>query len=130
MRFFLATAALVFALPAAAESEFGFRGQWQITSGDRPHYIAVILIDGQRRATWDSPSDYGRPARFRGYVRVATDSRLEMVMTDSQAVVTLNCLIEASEMLRCHVAFADGSKSPLFVLTRVAGGPASLAPKR
>lgn len=130
MRIFLVPMALIFALPAIAESEFGFRGQWQVTAAERPHYVAVILIDGQRRATWDSPSDNGRPAKFRGYVRAATETRLEMVMTDSKAVVTINCIIEASEMLRCQIAFADHSKSPAFALTRVGPGPISLAPAK
>lgn len=115
------------ALPAEG-ADFALRGQWSITTPRIPDYQGVVLIDGQRRATWDSPQDHGRPARYLGYVRAADASRVEIMLTDRDSVRRVDCLIESSDLLHCHVVFANGRRSYMFALTRIGSGPASLVP--
>lgn len=121
----LVPALLVLAMPAMAQ-DFPLRGQWNVTMPSNPNYVGVVLMDGQRRVTADSPNDSGRPARYLGYVRAADDLAVEMVLTDRVSVTKASCLRESSDLMRCHTTFADGKRSPAYILTRVGPGPAKL----
>lgn len=123
MRRILIAALCLAALPAAAGD---LSGRWNVTSAARPDYEAVVLVDEQRRVTWDSPNDVGRPAKFLGYIRFNDVLRIEIVMTDRTKVVHIDCLAAASEILHCHTTFPDGKKSPLYALTRVGSAPSRL----
>lgn len=129
MRIILSVAAaLAFASPAIAAPDFALRGQWDISLSTDPTYVGVVLIDSQSRVTVDSPKDYGRPAKFMGYVRAMTPSRLEMVLTDRNTVVTINCLMQSNDLLHCNTTLANGQRNPVFTLSRVGPGPTSLIP--
>ena len=49
MRTILAVVAILASLPALAEMDFAFRGQWDVTFSDNPSYFGVVLIDQERR---------------------------------------------------------------------------------
>ena len=119
----LAVGLCLLACPAVAQD---LRGQWHITVPSQPGYTGTVLIDAQRRATWDSPADYGRPARFVGYVADADSMNVRILFTDRSAVVQARCAILSSDLMHCGLSFADGRKSPVFVLTRVGPGPHTL----
>lgn len=112
---------LFFALPAMAE-EFAFRGQWE-TRWPSGKYVGIVLIDSERRATWDSPQDQGRPAKYVGYVAKVTATDIEMHFTDKAGVGKSFCEIRSSEMLHCYNVRPDGSRSANFLLVKVGPGP-------
>lgn len=102
--------------------EFPFRGQWEVRHPD-PNYVAIVLIDGERRVTVDSPKDSNRPAKYMGYVAEAYDSALVIVLTDKTGVTRTYCGTRARSLLHCHVIRADGSRSDNFLMVKVGPGP-------
>lgn len=117
-------AGLLIAGPVWADNfqNFPYRGQWEVRSVD-PNYVAIVLIDSERRATWDSPKDQGQPIKFVGHVFGFSDTHLSVHFTDRKVVSKMLCAILSSELLRCHILAANGSKSADFVLTKVGPGP-------
>lgn len=105
-------------------------GRWNITSRTIPDYEGFVLIDTERRVTWDAPADGGRPAKFLGYIKYSDASRAEMVMTDKVTVVRVECITEANDVLACYAIYANGTASRMFNLTRVGPTPARLIAPR
>lgn len=123
MRRILIAALCLATLPAAAGD---LSGRWNVASPSRPGYEGVVLIDGQRRATWTAPEDAGRPAEYFGYVRFSDTSRVEMMMTNRAIVVRIDCSITSSDLLHCRTSFPDGKTSPMYTLSRVGDAPLRL----
>lgn len=119
---------LLIAGPVWAE-EFPFKGQWEIRSVN-PNYVAIVLIDGERRVTADAPSDQGRPAKFKGYVAEATGERLILHITDGRGVGKMHCDVRTREMLHCYNIRPNGDKSDNFLLVKTGPGPHRLTPSR
>lgn len=105
-------------------------GRWNITSRHIQAYEGFVLIDAERRVTWDSPADGGRPAKFMGYIKYSDASRAEMILTDKVAVVRVECVTEASNALACYAVYTNGTASVMFTLTRVGPTPARLTAPR
>lgn len=122
------TATLCLVAFGAQAASASLQGQWHITAASKPNYVGVVLIDVERRVTWDSPVDNGRPARYQGYIARLDETRVEMVLTDRAVVVRLDCRIQSSELLHCVTHFANGTTSPPYEMTRRAEGPKRLMP--
>lgn len=112
---------LLIAGPVWAEG-FALRGQWETRFPDAT-YVAIVLIDGERRVTVDSPKDQGRPAKYVGYVVEATATNLVIHLTDRAGVVKTYCDIRTSDMLHCYNIRAAGSRSDNFLMVKVGPGP-------
>lgn len=121
MRWLALAAGLMIAGPVWAQ-EFAFRGQWETRWPD-PNYVGIILIDGERRVTVDSPKDQGRPANYFGYVSEVKDTKLIFVVTDKSGVATTHCDIRSNDLLHCYVIRASGTRSPNFLMIKVGPGP-------
>lgn len=121
----LVTAAILiaFALPAAAAD---LRGQWNVVVPTQPGYLANVLIDADRRVSYDAPLDSGRPASFIGYIGMESPTAVEMVMTNREIVNRILCTKQSSDLMQCLILFKDNRKSDTFTLTRVGPGPAKL----
>jgi hypothetical protein len=115
---------LLIALPAWAE-DFLFRGQWE-TQWPSGKYVGIVLIDGERRVTVDSPNDQGRPAKFFGYVSEMAGNKLAFIVTDRAGVAATHCDIRSNELLHCHNVRADGTRSVNFLMVKVGPGPEKL----
>lgn len=125
MRALLALSLCLCALPVAGQ---GLRGQWDVTS-THPEYRAVLLVDADRRATLDSPSELsGRPARFRGYV-IQDQAGIKMLFTEGTVVMRMYCAAETADRLQCYGVNQSGTTSLPVFLTRVGPGPQSLRPQ-
>jgi hypothetical protein len=122
----LCLVALLFNPAQAATADL--QGQWHVSASSRPDYVGVVLIDAERRVTWDSPIDNGKPARYQGYIATIDGTRVDMALTNRVAVVHLNCKIASSDELHCVTLWKDGSVSEPYVLTRKAAGPKKLMP--
>lgn len=120
MRKFLAVVLCLATVPAAADS---LQGHWNITVPKHPAYVGTVLIDSQRRATWDAPVDNGRPARYLGYVSEADSMKLKILLTNRYAVIKCDCSIMSSDLLYCVNTGPQGHKSAPIILTRVGPGP-------
>ncbi len=114
-------AGLLFAGPVWA-GDFPYRGQWETRFPDAS-YMAIVLIDGERRVTVDSPKDQGRPAKYMGYIADATDKRLVIHLTDRAGVVKTYCDIRTLDLLHCYNIRAAGSRSDNFLMVKVGPGP-------
>lgn len=113
------------ASPVLAQ-DFPYRGQWEARLPDQS-YVALILIDSEGRATWDSPNDGGRPAKFFGYMeRQGADAII--VLTNKAAVNKTYCENRARELMHCYTVRASGSRSENFLLVKVGPGPEHLTP--
>lgn len=112
---------LIFA-PAAHAEEFALRGQWE-TRWPSGKYVGIVLIDAERRATWDSPSDQGRVAKFVGYAAESSDSKIVLHMTDRDVVTKVHCDVRSLELLHCYVIRASGMRSDNFLMVKVGTGP-------
>jgi len=118
-------AGLLVASPVLAQ-DFPYRGQWEIR--DPSNYVAIVLIDGERRATWDAPKDQGRAAIFRGHVADVTARQLVFHLTDGAIVTKTYCDIRARDLMHCYIIRANGSRSENFLLIKVGPGPEHLTP--
>lgn len=126
MRWIALAVGLLYAGPAQAE-EFAYRGQWEVRLPNSS-YVAIVLIDGERRVTWDSPNDQGTPAIYRGYVAEATAEKMTIALTNKTNVTKTHCVIRSSELLHCHTIRADGSRSANALLIKTGPGPHRLTP--
>lgn len=122
-RIIAALVLLLLGAPAWAQS---LQGQWHVRVPAHAAYVGVVLVDSQNRATWDSPSDHGRPAKYRGYVATLTGGNAELLFTDGLAVVRTVCQVQSSDLLHCYHRFKNGTTSEVFALARVGAGPVSL----
>lgn len=116
----------VLGLCLGGDADNALQGQWRIVVGSQPNYVGTVLVDAERRVTWDSPADYGKPAKFQGYVAVSDGEIVEFVLTNRSSVVRALCKLESSNLLHCYLAFKDRPQSPPFDLVRVGPGPAKL----
>ena len=112
--------------PFSADGQ-GLRGQWDVTSTD-PNYSAVLLIDAERRATFDTPNGHGHMLQFRGYV-AQDQPGIKMVFTQGTIVMRMYCAAELSARMQCYVANPSGMISVPMFLIRVGPGPATLRPQ-
>jgi hypothetical protein len=119
---------LMLGAPAYAADDCPLRGQWHVSATSSPNYVGIVLIDAERRVTWDSPLDFDRPARFQGYIVTIDSTKVDIALTDRTKVVHLNCKIESSDLLHCITLYRDGSFSPPYEITRKASGPKKLMP--
>ncbi len=110
--------------PADAR-DFALRGQWEPRFPDTT-YVGIVLIDGERRVTWDSPKDQGQPAKYIGYVAEVTADRMMILLTNQVGVNKTYCDIRASDLLHCYILRAGGTRSDNFLMVRVGPGPATL----
>lgn len=118
-------AALLCSIATAAQAT-DLRGQWHISAPSKPDYVGEVLIDAERRATWDAMADSnGQPAKFQGYVTI-DGPRVELVMTNRQRVTRCICVRKSAETMHCYSVFHDGTLSDGYVLTRVGPGPRKL----
>lgn len=127
MRTILLALCLLVATPAIAQD---LRGQWNITAAHRPDYVGVVMIDSERRATWDAVVDEGRPAKFRGYVSRQDGPKVELLFTDGTQVVQAHCTMQSGDLWHCQNIRHDKSLSDPYLLTRVGPGPHRLIPPR
>jgi len=116
---------LLCAGPAVAQ-DFPYRGQWEVRLANS-NYVAIVLIDSERRVTWDSPNDQGTPAIYRGYVAEATADKMTIALTNKTNVTKTHCTIRSSELLHCHTIRADGSRSANALLVKTGPGPLHLS---
>lgn len=121
----LIAAAVVGLALAAPASAADLRGQWHISVPSRDGYLGGILIDAQRRATWDAALENRPPVKLIGYVKADWAEEVEMTFTNRAVIVHVTCTKESSDILRC-VAIDDGIKTAPFLLLRVGPAPASL----
>lgn len=128
MRRLLVTALCLLALPALAADEAPLQGQWQVRLPSDPKYVGVVLIDDMGRATWDSPADTGRPARFVGYIAHRDEQRVEIVFTDKRNVARTNCARQSPTALYCYNLRQGMPPTEGFMLVKIGPGPASLMP--
>lgn len=129
MKTALIAALCLVTLPIAAHPQsVDLRGQWQVRDPKQPSYVGVVLVDAERRATWDAPLDYGRPAKLHGYVAGLDAGAVEFIFTDREAVTRTRCTIQSSDLLHCRILFRDGAVTNTFALTRVGPGPVKIMP--
>lgn len=119
----LAAGLCLLAFPAAAQ---GLRGQWDATSPNVANFTGTLLVDTERRVTYDSPQDGGRPAKYRGYIAQIDDMNVSAKLTNGDIVVQMNCAILSSDFLNCRATFPGGRKGDEFMLKRVGPGPRTL----
>lgn len=127
MRLFsIALAGLLAAGPALAQSH-PLQGTWVVRMPSGPKYIAIVLVDREGRATYESPKDSGRPARFIGYVAHMEGADVQFRLTDKSVVAHMDCALESTEFLSCQITRkVDNGTSAPFALVRVSDGPAKL----
>lgn len=126
MRTILAIALLI-AAPAWAQ-DADLRGQWKVTVPSQPTYSGTVLVDAERRATWNSPLDNGRPAKYQGYIAGLDGPKVEILLTDRVGVAHVHCMIQSSDLMVCHTVRDDGVRTAAYVLTRIGRGPDKLMP--
>ena len=125
MRALLAIALLLLPLPLDAQS---LRGQWDVTS-THPGYTGSILIDADKRATFDCPNDQGKRLQYRGYV-AEDHAGVKILFTQGTVVMRMLCAAESDARMQCYASNQDGTTSLPMFLTRVGSGPQSLMPGR
>lgn len=128
MRRLLMTALCLLALPAMAADEASLRGQWEVRAPNQPKYVGTVLIDTAGRATWDSPSDRGKPARFIGYIALREGPKIEVLFTNRQDVARMHCTRQSAALLHCYNVLQSGTPSDGFILAKIGEGPESLMP--
>lgn len=125
MRMMLAALAFYMGIDAVTAASV-LQGHWRVVTTTMPNYVGIVLIDGENRATWDSPTDAGKPANYRGYIGRFEPPQVEIVFTNGANVARTYCLMQSSELMHCHNVKADGTPSEPFTLNRIGPGPASL----
>ncbi|MGQ3300181.1 hypothetical protein [Reyranella sp.] len=115
-------------VPSAFAQAHPLQGTWVVRLPTGPKYVGIVLVDGEGRTTFDSPQDWGRPAKFVGYVARMNGLDTQFHLTDKAAVIHMNCVAESAELLSCQVAHKDvGGTSKPFALVRVGPGPRKLS---
>jgi hypothetical protein len=110
-------AARAYAADASALS-----GEWHVKPPIDPNYVPSAAWPGTL------PLDFGRAARYEGYIVTIDGTKIDIALADRTKVVHLNCKIESSEVLHCINLYRDGSFSPPFDLVRKGPGPKKLMP--
>ena len=113
--------ALLLCLCALSVEAQNLRGLWLVQAPDKPDYTATVLVDAQRRATWDSAT-----VKMVGYVERNDATKATILFTDRNEVAHLQCAIQSSDLMHCYSFLADGGISILFKLTRIGSGPQTL----
>lgn len=121
MRYAIAALLCLLALTAAGQTTPSLQGQWNVEAPTKPEYSGTILIDGQRRATWDSST-----TKSVGYVKDASATHVTILLTNREDVGRLQCSIQSSDLMHCYNFLANGAISIQFKLTRVGPGPTRL----
>lgn len=129
MRILLTTALLCLLAPPAAGQGVSLQGQWDAIPPNHKT-SGTILIDAERRVTWDLHDDRRKTASYLGYVARVDAAGAEILLTDrsrNYGVVRLNCTIQSSELLHCFLIFGDGSShSAPIIASKTGPGPARL----
>ena len=121
LRAVLAAILCVAAVSAAAQN---LRGQWQGARGQT--LTDAILIDSERRITWDEIGGK-KPLKLLGYV-ARTTPEVEMVLTNRDNVLRIQCTLHSPDLLHCNAAWRGKPPAEAFVLTRVGPGPQRIMP--
>lgn len=126
MRRTLAFALCLYALPANAQS---LRGQWDIETPNHEAFV-VLLIDGERRATWDWKSQRGPLLPLFGYVARTSGPEIVIPLTDRDQVIRLSCTVHSTDEWRCNAHFLkEQTAIDGLIARRVGPGPVTLAPR-
>jgi hypothetical protein len=126
-RFSIATVALLLSAMPGNAQDHALRGHWEFRAPTAsPDYRAVLLVDAAGRATYDSPSDAGRPARFVGYVERNDGAIAQILLTNGTNVIRASCRVQSSDLLQCQFFRDSGRTSDTFSLVRVGAGPQTL----
>lgn len=122
MRTAIALILLLCALPAGAQD---LRGQWDVETNNK-QASGTILIDTERRATWDIKDSHGRTTVLFGYAS-PKGAAVEVTLTDRAGVYRLHCAAQSKELLHCfsHSLQAQEAHDGI-ILRRVGPGPAKL----
>lgn len=113
--------------PSIAANAINVHGQWKIEVPSQPTYVGQVMIDAEQRATWASPRDTGKPARFVGYVATNNGAKVEIALTNGDNVARAHCTAESNDVMHCYLAFTDRPKiSAPFILRRSGPGPQKL----
>lgn len=103
------------------------RGHWEFRAPTAsPDYRGVMLVDAAGRATYDSPMDAGRPARFVGYVERSDGSYVQILLTNRTNVIRANCRVQSNDLMECQFFRDSGNVSNIFSLVRTGAGPTNL----
>jgi hypothetical protein len=123
----LALLGLLATTVAANAQNHALRGHWEFRAPTAsPDYRGVMLVDAEGRATYDSPMDAGRPARFVGYVERSDGSYVQILLTNRASVIRANCRVQSNDLLECQFFRDSGKVSNIFSLVRTGAGPTSL----
>lgn len=118
---------------ATAQATFNPRGQWLAVMPAIPSYAATVLIDSERRVTWDARWDPkwdpklhpGGVTRSRGYVQFDNPT-MDIIKGDGVDAGRLRCIVQSSDLLHCRGVRSDDKIGALSILTRVGPGPTTL----
>lgn len=121
MRYAIAILLCLLALTAAGQTTPSLQGQWNVEVPSRPDVAATLLIDGQRRVTWDSAQ-----TKALGYVKEVTATHATILLTDRDDVGRIQCSVVSSDLMICHNFLASGGVSAQLKLKRVGPGPARI----
>lgn len=123
----VAVAALLLSTMPSRSQDHALRGHWEFRAPTAaPDYQAVMLVDAAGRATYDSPSDAGRPAKFIGHVERNNSANAQIVLTNGTNVIRASCLVQSTDLLQCQFFRDSGRTSDTFSLVRVGPGPQTL----
>lgn len=101
------------------------RGQWDTKVVSRDHVFGALLIDAERRATWDISGD-GKTSSLIGYVKRIDGGTAEILLSNRADVYRLHCAIHSSDLLHCYVYLPNDGWRVDLVVTRVGPGPQNL----
>ncbi len=122
MRAVIALILCLCALPANAQS---LQGQWDTKVVSRDHVFGALLIDAERRATWDISGD-GKTSSLIGYVKRADNGTAEILLSNREAVYHLRCAVHSIDLLHCYVHLPNDGWRVDLIVTRVGPGPQNL----
>ena len=126
-RISIATVGLLLSSMPGNSQDHALRGLWQFRAPTAsPDYRAVMLVDAAGRATYDSPSDAGRPAKFLGYVERNDSANAQILLTNGTNVIRASCMVQSADLLQCQFFRDSGRTSDTFSLVRVGAGPQTL----
>jgi hypothetical protein len=117
----LAVALCLLPLPAVAQN---LQGQWTSTASYLSGHNGILLIDAERRVTWDIHGEKGTTPWI-GYVARNDASAVDIPFTTkiNNHVFHLHCTIQSSDLMHCLLNDDPGS---LTIMTRVGPGPRTL----
>jgi len=126
-RISIAAVGLLLSTVPGNSQDHALRGHWEFRAPTAsPDYRAVLLVDAAGRATYDSPSDAGRPAKFFGYVERNDGANAQILLTNRTNVIRASCVVQSADLLQCQFFRDSGRTSDTFSLVRVGTGPLKL----